>query len=145
MRMGLMRTDLSKHIILWEIWEEFMFAESRGVARQNIQLEEISGGFYLDAGNKHYDDTFVNDVSVSGAGIELSTPLEVGSDVDLTFTAGDWNISVQGKVIWCSMDTKLQETQGSDNYRVGVKFNPRNANNNVIFFMASRSMVRPEN
>ena len=122
-----------------------MFAESRGVARQNIQLEEISGGFQLDAGNKHFDDTFVNDVSVSGAGIELSMPLEVGSDIDLTFTAGDWNISVQGKVIWCSMDTKPQKSLDSDNYRVGVRFNPRNANNNVIFFMASRSMVRPAN
>ena len=124
-----------------------MFAESRGVARQNIQLEEISGGFELDSGNKHFGDTLVSDVSVSGAGIELPTPLEVGSDVDLTFKAGDWNISVQGKVMWCSLDTKSPNTNTLeiDNYRVGVKFNPRNANNNVIFFMASRSMVRPAN
>ena len=122
-----------------------MFAESRGVARQNIQLEEVSGGFTLDAGNKHFDDTLVSDVSVSGAGIELSTPLEVGSEIDLTFKAGDWNISVKGKVMWCSLDTKSLNTLELENYRVGVKFNPRNANNNVIFFMASRSMVKPAN
>jgi len=120
-----------------------MFAESRGVARQNIQLEEISGAFFLDVGKKHYDDTNVNDVSVSGAGIELSIPLDVGSDVDLTFVAGDWNICVQGKVMWCSRDVNLPKQMDADCYRVGVKFNPGNANNNVIFFMASRSMVRP--
>lgn len=121
-----------------------MLAESRVVSRENIQLEEILGQFYLDAGDKHFNDTFVNDVSVSGAGIQLPAPLEVGSNIDLTFVAGDWNISVQGKVVWCSMDSNKKLAEGKDsNFRVGVKFNPRNTNNNVIFFMASRSMVRP--
>ena len=122
-----------------------MLAESRVVSRENIQLEEIIGKFHLDAGERHFDNTFVNDVSVSGAGIELDAPLEVGSNIDLTFVAGDWNISVQGQVVWCSMDSEKKKAsiEKDDNYRVGVKFNPRNTNNNVIFFMASRSMVRP--
>ena len=122
-----------------------MLAESRVVSRENILLEEIIGKFHLDAGERHFDNTFVNDVSVSGAGIELDAPLEVGSNIDLTFVAGDWNISVQGQVVWCSMDSEKKKAsiEVDDHYRVGVKFNPRNTNNNVIFFMASRSMVRP--
>ena len=121
-----------------------MLAESRVVSRENIQLEEIIGKFHLDAGEKHFDNTFVNDVSVSGAGIELEAPLEVGSNIDLTFVAGDWNISVQGQVVWCiNTPEKQAQVEEEGHYRVGVKFNPRNTNNNVIFFMASRSMVRP--
>ena len=118
-----------------------MFTESRASIREKIYLEEIIGSFHVEAGGKHYDTTYVNDVSVSGAGIQLESPLEVGSNVDLTFAAGNWNISVGGKVIWCNKNDN--ELKAGDSYRIGVKFNSRNINNNVIFFMASRSMVRP--
>lgn len=117
-----------------------MIKESRASVRENIHLEEIVGAFHVDAAGKHFETTCVDDVSVSGVGIQLSVPLEVGSNIDLTFVAGDWNISVDGKVIWCSMDT--DEVKTGDSYRIGIKFNPRNTHNNVIFYMASRSMVR---
>lgn len=129
-----------------------MSSNSRIVNRENIELEEIVGSFHLDAGDKHFEQTFVNDVSVSGAGIQLSSPLEVGSNIDLTFVAGDWNVSVEAQVVWCTMHEDQAQARAiadaeanaaDSSYRVGVKFNPRNTNNNVIFFMASRSMVRP--
>jgi len=118
-----------------------MLAESRINARESIHVEEIVGVFHVVSGNKHFETTYVNDVSVSGAGIQLSSPVEVGANIELTFAAGDWKISVEGKVIWCSLEDN--EIVPEDRYRIGVKFNPRNANNNVIFFMASKSMVRP--
>ena len=122
-----------------------MLAESRETIRQNIHLEEVNGSFRLEAKNKSYDSTLIRDVSVSGVGIQLSEPLEVGISVDMIFSAGDWKIAVEGRVVWCSVAVAKGEAGGRapEAYRVGIKFDPRNANNNVIFFMASRSMVNP--
>lgn len=122
-----------------------MLAESRETIRQNIHLEEVNGSFRLQAQNKSYDFTLIRDVSVSGVGIQLPEPLEVGATVDMIFSAGDWKIAVEGRVVWCSVATGKDElgTGSVEAYRMGIKFNPRNANNNVIFFMASRSMVNP--
>jgi hypothetical protein len=122
-----------------------MLAESRETVRQTIKLEEINGAFRLDTKRKQFDTANVCDVSVSGAGVQLNEPIEVGTTVDLTFAAGDWKISVEGRVVWCTMGSvKTNGTaRPTETYRMGIKFNPRNANNNVIFFMASRSMVNP--
>jgi hypothetical protein len=122
-----------------------MLAESRETIRQNIHLEEVNGTFRLQAKDKSYDSTQIRDVSVSGVGIQLSEPLEVGASVDMTFSAGDWKIAVEGRVVWCSVAVAKGEqgARATEAYRMGIKFNPRNANNNVIFFMASRSMVNP--
>lgn len=119
-----------------------MLAESRESIRQNIQLEEVNGTFCLQAQDKSYDSTLVCDVSVSGVGLKLSEPLEVGTPVDIVFSAGDWKIAVEGRVIWCNVGEQSAKSAGA--YRMGIKFDPRNANNNVIFFMASRSMVNPQ-
>lgn len=121
-----------------------MFVESREAIRQNIYLEEINGIFQLQANEQTFDPAVVHDVSVSGAGIQLSEPLDIGTNVTLTFTAGDWKISVEGQVVWCINASSLRALKKrKDIYRIGIKFNPRNTNNNVIFFMASRSMVNP--
>ncbi len=122
-----------------------MLAESRETLRQNIHLEEVNGSFHLQAQDKSYDFTLIRDVSVSGVGIQLSEPLEVGAPVDMTFSAGDWKIAVEGRVVWCSVAAARGNpgARPEEAYRIGIKFNPRNANNNVIFFMASRSMVNP--
>lgn len=122
-----------------------MLAESRETVRQNIHLEEVNGAFQLEAKDKRYTNALIRDVSVSGVGVQLNEPLEVGTSVDLTFTAGDWKISVEGRVVWCSIALARGERSAKsvEAYRMGIKFNPRNANNNVIFFMASRSMVNP--
>ena len=122
-----------------------MLAESRETIRQNIHLEEVNGSFRLQAQDKSYDFTLIRDVSVSGVGIQLPEPLEVGATVDMIFSAGGWTIAVEGRVIWCSVAVVKDDpgVSPAEAYRMGIKFNPRNANNNVIFFMASRSMVNP--
>jgi len=122
-----------------------MLAESRETIRQNIHLEEVNGTFRLIAKDKTYESTQIQDVSVSGVGIQLAEPLEVGTTVDMIFSAGDWKIAVDGRVVWCSVAVARGQlgARSTEAYRMGIKFNPRNANNNVIFFMASRSMVNP--
>jgi len=121
-------------------WGYIMLTESRATVREKILVEEIAGAFRLDAAGEHFEFTQLSDVSVSGVGLVLSAPLQVGSNIDLTFVAGDWSIGVDGKVIWCSLD--VGDVDSTDTYRLGIKLNPANSNNNVIFFMASKSMVR---
>ncbi len=117
---------------------------SRDDNRQKIQLEEVNGYFELDSEDVHFESTIVNDVSVSGAGIELPVPLEIGSTVALVFTAGDWSISVEGRVVWCNtVRVDSLEQNKTDSFRMGIKFNPENNNENVMFFMASRAIVNP--
>lgn len=120
-----------------------MLAESRETIRQNIRLDEVNGSFSLQVKDKSYDPAMIRDVSVSGAGIQLVEPLEVGTSVDMIFSAGDWKIAVEGRVVWCAVAVARDElgAKRTEAYRMGIKFNPRNANNNVIFFMASRSVV----
>jgi len=122
-----------------------MLAESRETIRQDIHLEEVNGTFRLQADDKSYDFTVIRDVSVTGVGIQLDEPLEVGTTVEMIFSAGDWKIAVEGRVVWCSVAVTRGElgSRPTEAYRMGIKFNPHNANNNVIFFMASRSMVNP--
>jgi hypothetical protein len=122
-----------------------MLAESRETIRQDIHLEEVNGTFRLQADDKSYDSTVIRDVSVTGVGIQLDEPLAVGTMVEMTFSAGDWKIAVEGRVVWCSVAVARGElgSRPTEAYRMGIKFNPHNANNNVIFFMASRSMVNP--
>lgn len=116
----------------------------RELGRQEIQLEEINGNFELDSDEVHFDAAIVNDISVSGAGIELPVALDVGTKVDLIFAAGDWRISVEGRIMWCNPVTeKSIDQQDIDAYRMGIRFNPEHAHDNVIFFMASRSIVNP--
>lgn len=127
-------------------YSENAASESRESGRQHIQLEEIIGSFEVDSEEVHFESAIVNDVSVSGAGIELPVALTIGSDVGLTFTAGDWRIGVQGTVMWCDelQQPDLSSAELINTYRMGIKFDPSEANNNVVFFMASRSIVRPE-
>ncbi len=118
--------------------------EARDASRQSIRLEEVNGNFELDSEDVHFDSTIVNDVSVSGAGIELPVPLEIGSKVDLVFTAGDWSIGVEGRVVWCNAvrATSIDKKE-TDSFRMGIKFNPEKNNDNVMFFMASRAILNP--
>ncbi len=122
-----------------------MLAESRETIRQNIHLEEVNGTFRLQAKDKTYDSTLIRDVSVSGVGIQLTEPLEVGTTVEMVFSAGDWKIAVEGRVVWCSVAVARSDVgaRPTEAYSMGIKFDPRNTNNNVIFFMASRSLVNP--
>lgn len=123
---------------------ENSMANVREMGRQEILLEEINGNFELDSEEVHFDAAIVSDISVSGAGIELPVALDVGARVDLTFAAGDWRISVEGRVMWCNAVTEQSiNHEAIDAYRMGIKFNPDNSNDNVIFFMASRSIVNP--
>ncbi len=117
--------------------------DSREYERHTVHLEEIEGAFSLYAGEKQFNSMRINDVSVSGAGVLLSQPLAIGTTVRLTFSAGDWAVSVNGKIVWCRRyNLPTGQTKIDDNFRLGVQFANENIESNQIFFHASRTTLK---
>lgn len=118
--------------------------DSRKTERYMIHLEELAGSFSLFAGEKQFGQMRVHDVSTAGAGVALQQPLAIGTAVKLTFTAGDWAVTVNGSVSWCQRQSlPIGAAPLSEHFRLGVEFEPRNLERNLIFFHATRSSLKP--
>lgn len=111
--------------------------------RHRIHIEELAGSFSLYAGDTQFQYMRMNDVSTAGAGLLLSQPLAVGTPVRLTFSAGDWAVSVDGSIIWCKRQTlPLGTSQLQENFRLGIQFLGENNDRNIMFFQASKSSLK---
>lgn len=118
--------------------------DSRQTERYMIHLEELAGCFSLHAGEKQFAQMRVHDVSTAGAGVSLTQPLAIGTVVKLTFTAGDWEVAVNGSVTWCRRQSlPIGSSPLNEHFRLGVEFEPRNLERNLIFFHATRSTLKP--
>ena len=116
---------------------------ARQQERCKIHLEELAGRFSLFAGDTQFDFMRVNDVSPGGAGLLVSQPLAIGTKIRLTFSAGDWHVSVDGDIVWCRRQSlPLGRSELQDNFRLGVQFHNQDANNNLMFFNASKSILK---
>lgn len=111
--------------------------------RHKIHLEELAGSFSLYAGDAQFDFMRVNDVSPAGAGLLASQPLAIGTKVRLTFSAGDWHVSVDGDIVWCRrQNLTLGRSESQGNFRLGVHFHAQDPQNNLMFFNASKSTLK---
>lgn len=117
-----------------------MQGNTRKHKREQIYVEEIDGQFQVESGREQLPAAEVLNVSVSGAGLILDRPLAVDTPVKLTFTVADWNISVDGVVVWNKSDW-IGENEDMLYYRTGVRFQNHNLRNNVLFFQASQSVT----
>ncbi len=112
-----------------------MADERRKHERANLKRDDIPGSFFIDADGESFQFTNVNDVSISGMGIDTPFPLEKGAAIGLRYIADDFQLRLNGTVAWC--ETGAEE--GS--HRIGVQFDPANMNDNVMFFMTLREYV----
>lgn len=117
--------------------------DARRYERHRILLEELAGSFSLFAGDTQFQYMRVNDVSPSGAGLLVSQPLPLGTSVKLTFTAGEWAVTVEGNVVWCRRQAlPLGTSQLQESFRVGMQFSGENGERNMMFFQASKSTLK---
>ena len=117
--------------------------DARKTERYMIHIEEIAGNFSLHAGDTQFQYMRINDVSTNGAGLLLSKPLSIGTNVRITFSAGDWAVSVDGDIMWCRRQSlPVGTSQLQENFRLGVRFSPQNIDRNLIFFHATRSTLK---
>lgn len=117
--------------------------DARRHERHRIHLEELAGSFSLFAGDTQFQYMRVNDVSPSGAGLMISQALPIGTPVRLTFTAGEWAVTVEGNVAWCRRQAlPLGTSELRESFRVGLRFNGENGERNMMFFHASKSSLK---
>jgi len=121
-----------------------MLRESREYERKTLLPLEQEGEFFIEVnGDRHLFDS-VNDVSVSGAGVQLSVPLVPTSSVVLGFDQGDFQVRVNATVIWCQELEDVDTIDGTQSqYRMGIRFNPMDLKNSSMLFLALREFIDP--
>ena len=121
-----------------------MLRESRENERKPLISPDKEALFFVESSGKRYPFDKVKDVSVSGAGIQLPVPIAPASSIVLGFDQDDYQVRVQGTVVWCQA---LEENNAADqsrrDYRMGVRFNPLDLKNSSILFLALREFIDP--
>ncbi len=115
-----------------------MAKEKRKKKRHVVQPGTIPGMFLIKTGSETRSFTQVRDVSVSGVGISLDQPIDSGSEITLSYREEDVDVTVTGKVAWCS---KPKAEREEDLYCIGIELPASEGNENALFFMALREYI----
>lgn len=110
-------------------------AERRKHERANLKRDDIPGAFYIDVGDKSHQFFHVNDVSISGMGIDFQEQVPAGTPIALRYVSDDFRIELNGDVAWCEPQAQAAP------FRLGIKFDPTHMDDNVMFFMTLREFV----
>ena len=121
-----------------------MLRESRENERKPLLAPDTEAIFFIESNGMRYPFDQVKDVSVSGAGIQLAVPLEPASSIILGFDQDDYQVRVQGTVVWCqALPQDLATNSDQRRYRMGVRFNPLDIRNSSMLFLALREFIDP--
>ena len=106
-----------------------MSVEKRYNARGALSVHSSDTHFFIKSENGVYAITRVQDVSLTGVGIETSYRLKPGEQIVLKYRSSDLQISVEGTVAWCN-------PCGEQSYTMGIAFRPGDKERNSVFFLA---------
>ena len=121
-----------------------MLRESRENERKSLVTPDKEATFFVESDGMRYPFDKVKDVSVSGAGIQLPVPLAPTSTIVLGFEQSDYQVRVQGTVVWCqALDEESANEPAPRYYRMGVRFNPLDIKNSSMLFLALREFIDP--
>jgi hypothetical protein len=121
-----------------------MLRESRENERKPLITPDTEAIFFIEANGERHPFDKVKDVSVSGAGIQLAVPLEQSSSIVLGFDQDDYQVRVQGTVVWCqALEQESADDPAQRRYRMGVRFNPLDMKNSSLLFLALREFIDP--
>ena len=121
-----------------------MLRESRENERKPLITPDKEVIFFIEVNGERYPFNKVKDVSVSGAGIQLSVPLAQSSSIILGFDQDDYQVRVQGTVVWCQpFEEQYDNGSTQHHYRMGVRFNPLDIKNSSMLFLALREFIDP--
>lgn len=110
-----------------------MSEEQRVHDRENLERTSIPGSFSIEADGQSHTFNQVNDVSISGMGIQLDCCFENGKEVIVKYTSTEFNIAIRALVAWCVED--------EDGYKVGVQYTSDDLDTNVMMFMTLREHI----
>lgn len=121
-----------------------MLRESRENERKALVTPDQEIVFFIESNGERYPFNKVKDVSVSGAGIQLPIPLAPSSPIVLGFDQDDYQVRVQGTVVWCqALEEECANDTDQRSYRMGVRFNPLDMKNSSMLFLALREFIDP--
>ncbi len=106
--------------------------ERRQLDRENLR-QDIPGLFEIAVNGSTEIFNQVNDVSISGMGIKLQHPLELGQTVVISYSASDFSLKLKASISWC--------TKKDEDFFVGVEFSTDNVDTNVLLFMTLREYI----
>lgn len=110
-----------------------MTDERRNHERRKLEASDMEARFEVRINSEVHPFDKVNDVSISGMGLQLPVEVAQGSKVELSFVSTDLTIDLSGEAVW------VDSTE--DVHRIGVKFDTSNVDNNVLFFMSVREFL----
>lgn len=121
-----------------------MLRESREYERKPLVTPEEEDLLFIEVnGDRHSLDN-VKDISVSGAGVQLTVPLIPTSPVVLGLAQEDQEVRVQGAVIWCQeLEPAVTLDGHQPQFRLGIRFNPMDLKSSSALFLALREYIDP--
>lgn len=115
--------------------KEFENKEQRATERHGIQVDGREHLFKLKSQQGSFPITDIQDVSVSGMGLEASTAFNKGTGVMLNYSEGDFDMDIQATIIWCN------PLSDENKFALGIEFDAANGGNNSLFFLAMRKYL----
>ncbi len=128
------------------------FTEQRRHTRLPLPPYFPAGSFHLETGEgparRRYSYLRAWDVSASGIGLELPSPLEPGQPVTVRYTSREERLALAGEVVWCDRQGRPGGRPGLGrgayrSYRVGVRFRPEAAEGSARLFLAVQAGLEP--
>lgn len=110
-------------------------------SNSGINVRDIGSHFQMQYEDVVYDPILITTVSINSVEIEFHQAASLGATVQLGLIAGDWELKVHGTVVACSIDMQEPDPQAAKSYCVRIQFDPANTHNNVLFFMAVRTLI----
>jgi hypothetical protein len=122
-----------------------MFSDNRIHARLPVPRYYTGGTFHLIDGERKYHYIRANDVSIEGIGLDVPSAIERGAQVKVCFTSEGWRADLDGTVMWCARADRVSgvHQQAYQNFRVGVRLNPDNSQDNALLYLALKDGLEP--
>lgn len=115
-----------------------MGIERRKDERKNFLMAKFKGSFFIQADDQCCEVAHVQDVSLSGIGLEIKdVSYEPGHKIDLIFEVDGLRISITSIVRWTDQYNHNQQ----DFCRVGLEFDQGQGDMTLLFFMALREYL----
>lgn len=123
-----------------------MLSDNRMHERLPVPKYYTGGSFHLLEGDRKYHYIRANDVSAEGVGLDIPSPIERGTQVKVSFTSQGWRTDLDGTVMWCQRADRVGgvSQQSYQNYRVGIRLNPENADDNAMLYMTLKDVLEQQ-
>lgn len=105
--------------------------------RINFHMDRCDGSFFVtDHAGNEVEVISVNDVSISGVGLQLKqTAFDIDDKIRLIYETDGLRIAIYGLIRWYTF------VSHNDGCRVGLQFEPGQGDMNLLFFMALREYL----